>query len=141
MRKQIPQNGFTLVEIIVTIAVFAVILPAVVGMTISLTTINDRARELATTNAIAQNKIEELRSKGFIAVDLGTETFTSELPSTLNDATAEYVVSEHDPDGAGGAESDPSLKEVLITIEYDDHGETRTLNYKTYLGELGVGQY
>lgn len=133
-QKKELQNGFTLVEIIVTIFVFAIILPAVAYMIVSLSVINDRARELSLVHSLAQNKIEELRSKGFIAVD-GGGTFTNELPDTLpKPRSAEYAVGLVDPD-------DPSLKEITITVTYNDRGEARTLTYKSYLGELGVGQY
>lgn len=135
MPKQTQQAGFTLVEIIVTIIVFALILPAVAAMVVSLQSINDRAREFSMVHALAQNKIEELRSEGFITVENGTYPFTDELPDTLSrPRLAEYTVGLVDPD-------DPSLKQIVIEISYNDRGEQRTLTYETYLGELGVGQY
>lgn len=134
--------GFTLVEIIVTIAVFAIILPAIAAMIVSLNAINDRARELSVAHALTQNQVEELRSEGFLAIETGADQpFSVELPNALNELSATYTVSLYDPDGAGGEDPDPSLKRIVLNIEYNDHGETRRLQYQTYLGELGVGQY
>jgi prepilin-type N-terminal cleavage/methylation domain-containing protein len=137
------QSGFTLVEIVITIAVFAVILPAIVGMVVSLDHINDRAREQALVHSLAETKAEELRSVGFEGEELELTDppdvppvdFGDELPDTLSSPkSANYTVSLADS-------SNPSLKEIEIIISYNDRGTTRTSTYKTYLGELGVGQY
>jgi prepilin-type N-terminal cleavage/methylation domain-containing protein len=125
------EQGFTIVELLLAIAMFAIIVPAlIVGIT-NLTAINNRARDLALVNMLAQNKVEQLRSKGYNSVPLGTVSFTSELPGTLaSPKNATYTV------------TNPSngIKEIGVTISYKDYRNTKTVQYKTIISEIGVGQ-
>lgn len=125
------QQGFTIVELLLAIAMFAIVVPALtVGIT-NLIVINNRARDLALVNMLAQNKVEQLRSKGYNSVPTGTVSFTSELPATLGTPrSGEYTITN--PSGG--------IKEVHITISYKDYRNTKTLQYKSIISEIGVGQ-
>lgn len=126
------QNGFTVLEVVVTIAIAGFILVSVIAMINSLNVINDRARDLTLANALAENKVEGLRSIGFSGLVDETVDFTDELPNVLAaPRQAQYVVSSP---SAG-------LKQVEVEITYNDYGSQRNIEYRTYIGELGVGQY
>lgn len=130
--KQTKQSGFTLVELVVTITVFAIIVPALASMLGQLDGVNDRARDLSVINALVENKVEGLRSISFTGLLNGTTPFTSELPETIaTPRSASYTIST----------VNSALKQVDVTVVYNDHGQTRTISYRTYIGELGVGQY
>lgn len=125
-------QGFTIVELLVSIAVFAILVPSISVFLNTLGSINDRARDLATINALVENKIEGLRSASFVGVPNGTVDFTTDLPASVAaPRSASYVVSS----------VSTSLKQIDTTVTYNDHGNNRSLTYRTYLGELGVGQY
>lgn len=125
-------NGFTLVELLVAIVVSTVLVGATALAITNLVALNGRARSLALSNASAQNKVEELRSAGYLSLSNGTYNFTSELPAGLKaPRVAEYTVSD----------VSTGLKQIDIAITYNDEGQPRTVNYATYIGELGVGQY
>lgn len=125
------EQGFTLIELILTIAVFAIVMPAIAIGINNLTVINNRARDLALVNMLAQNKVESLRSAGYNSIPIGSTDFTPELPPTLaSPKVANYTVTN----------STPGIKEVLITISYRDYSQTKTVNYKTIISEIGVGQ-
>lgn len=125
------QQGFTIIELLLAIAMFAIVVPSLtVGIT-NLIVINNRSRDLALVNMLAQNKIEQLRSKGYNSVPTGTVSFTSELPATLgNPRSGSYTITN--PSGG--------IKEVNITISYKDYRNTKTLQYRTIISEIGVGQ-
>jgi type II secretory pathway pseudopilin PulG len=124
--------GFTVVELVVSITVFALLVPAIASFLGTLSILNDRARDMATVSALAENKVESLRSANFVAVTTGSHDFTSELPPTITTPrSAAYVVSA----------VSPALKQVDLSVTYNDHGSNKTLSYRTYIGELGVGQY
>lgn len=124
--------GFTITELLVTIALFAILVPVFAGLVGMLDGINDRARDLANINALVENKIESLRSISYVGISNGATDFTGELPSTIGaPRSATYTVST----------VTTALKQVDLTVTYNDHGTARTLSYKTYIGELGVGQY
>ncbi len=125
------QNGFTIIEILVSLGVFALAVPAIAGSIKNLIVLNNRARDLSLINIIASNKIEQIRSAGFNSLSAGTVDFSSELSSEISSPkTATYTVSIPTTGQA----------EVVIDISYRDYSQTRSLTYKTIVGELGVGQ-
>lgn len=125
-------HGFTIVELVIAITVFALLVPAIASFLGLLNTLNDRARDTAIVNALAENKVESLRSANFVAITTGSHDFSNELPATISKPrTATYVVST----------VTPALKEINVSVTYNDHGTNKTLSYRTYIGELGVGQY
>jgi prepilin-type N-terminal cleavage/methylation domain-containing protein len=129
---QYKQAGFTIVELIVTIVLIGLLVPAITMTITTLNLINDRARDLASVHALAENKVESLRSVSFTGLANGTTTFTNELPASLaTPRSATYTISA----------ASPALKQVDVSISYNDHGQNRSISYRTYIGELGVGQY
>ena len=126
------QSGFTLVEILTTLAAAAIMIGAVTVAVNSQSALAQRHRDLVIANAYANGKIESLRSQGFLGLTDGTTDLTNELPEELKaPRSASLVIS---------AES-VSVKEVDLTITYHERGNNRTLSYTTLVGELGVGQY
>ena len=126
------QAGFTVVELLIAIAVVGILVPTLAGLVNTLNRLNDRARDLNIVNSLAENKTESLRSMGFTALSDGSTSFTAELPTTLGSPkSASYVIST----------PNTGIKQVDMTITYNDHGKTQTMRYRTYVGELGVGQY
>lgn len=126
------EQGFTIIELLVAIAVIGVLIPTLIGFVNTLNRFNDRARDLALVNSLAENKVEALRSAGYTGLNNGTTSFSSELSTSLGSPkSASYTVST----------PNTGIKQVDIVISYNDHGSTQTVNYRTYIGELGVGQY
>lgn len=124
-------DGFTIIELLISLAIIAVVLPALALGINSLTVLNNRTRDLTLTNLIAENKAEELRSSGFNSLSEGVTDFTNELPAELAaPRSATYSVSN----------PTPGIIEIDISITYQDYGDPRTQLYKTAVSELGVGQ-
>jgi prepilin-type N-terminal cleavage/methylation domain-containing protein len=129
------QTGFTIVELLITIALFAILVPSIASFMNFLTTLNSRARTISTINAMAENKLESIRSAGYLATPVASNVSfaASEIPASIpSPKSAKYTVS---------TTSDPSVRKLTISISYNNHGTQETLNYATYLGQLGVGQY
>jgi prepilin-type N-terminal cleavage/methylation domain-containing protein len=125
------QEGFTVVEIIVTIVVAAILVFAINSVFTTQTYISQRGRDLALANAYTEGKVEELRSIGFLGLTDGTTNITSELPSELsNPRSGSLVITSQNA----------ATKKAVITITYNEQGKPRTYTYTTYIGELGVGQ-
>lgn len=126
------ERGFTVIELLVAIAVVGILVPTLIGFLNTLNRLNDRARDMTVVNSLVENKVEGLRSAGYSAVNNGTVSFSNELPVSLgNPKSATYVVTS----------PTAGMKQVDITVSYNDHGTTQTVQYRTYIGELGVGQY
>jgi prepilin-type N-terminal cleavage/methylation domain-containing protein len=126
------EQGFTIIELLITIAVVGILVPTLAGFINTLNRFNDRARDLTLVNSLAENKVESLRSIGYSGITAGTTAFDSELPATLGSPrSAIYTVTT----------PNTGIKQVDLSISYNDHGTTQTVNYRTFVGELGVGQY
>ena len=127
-----PNQGFTLVEILVSIVVAGVLITSVNTIASTQAYISQQARDTTLANAYAESKIESLRSLGYLGLTDGTTDITSELPVELsNTRSASQEIGSFATD----------IKSVVLTITYNEQGKPRTYTYKTYVGELGVGQY
>lgn len=124
--------GFTLVEILATLAATAILIGAVTVAVNAHAALAQRHRDLVIANAYANSKIEALRSAGFLSLTDGTINLTSELPDELQEPRSGSIVI---------SSQSVSVKEVDLTITYNERGAPKTLAYTTYIGELGVAQY
>jgi len=130
-------DGFTLVEIVVAITVAGFVIMGLSVMVTSLYVINDKTRDLIAATSAVENKYEDLRTNTYLALPNGTTDFTDELPNSLaTPRSASYTVSDSSLANVGGA-----VKEVSIIVTYNNHGTNEVLEYREYIGELGVGQY
>ena len=129
--KNLEEKGFTLVELIVAIGIGAIFAISVSTLMNSNNHIANRTRDTAVANSFAENKIEELRSRGFLSLSDGTSDMSGELPGELKaPRSASLVISPHTA----------SVKKLNLAITYNELGSPRTYSYTTFVGELGVGQ-
>jgi prepilin-type N-terminal cleavage/methylation domain-containing protein len=126
------KNGFTIVELLISMVVVAILIVGINSIYLSHLTQSQRVRNLIIVNSFVENKVEALRSAGFLSIEDGTTDISNELPTDLRSPKS---ASLH----IGSATS--GLKDINISIIYNDSGTQQTYNYQTYLGELGVGQY
>jgi prepilin-type N-terminal cleavage/methylation domain-containing protein len=131
-RSKLNQVGFTLVELMVAIAVGAIMIScAHVAYTAQLG-LTQQTRDLILSNSFAEGKAEELRSKGYLGISDGTTDISAQMPSTLQrPRSADITVTSQSA----------SVKKVVLNVRYSNQGSTQTHVYTTYIGELGVGQY
>ena len=126
------QHGYTLVEILVTIVVGAILVTSISLVVSNQSFLAQRGRDVTIANSYAENKVEEIRSVGYLGLTDGTSNITSELPSELgNPKSATLVIST----------VTTGIKKAVLTITYNEQGASRTSSYTTLIGELGVGQY
>jgi len=124
------QWGFSIVELLISLALFAIIIPALTLGINTLTQINNRARDLTLISIIAENKIESLRSIGYNSIQVGTFDFSNELPDTIGSPkSATFTVTENS-----------GIKVIDISVTFRDSGSNRTVSYKSAVGETGVAQ-
>lgn len=125
-------KGFTIVELLVTMIVGGLLAGSVALFLAQHTHLAQRGRDVSVTNSFVENKVESIRSAGYLSLTDGTSDITSELPSELKPPrSASLVVSSESA----------SIKQVDISVTYNDQGAARTYTYTTFVGELGVGQY
>jgi prepilin-type N-terminal cleavage/methylation domain-containing protein len=131
MKIKQNRHGFTIIELVVTIVIAGIIIPAVAVALTNLSVVNKVARDKALANMIVQNKVETLRSSGFNSLSDGTTSFVAELPNTIGSPrSASYTVSTP----ATG------IKQIDLSVSFTEYRVTKSLSFRTYISELGVGQ-
>lgn len=124
-------DGFTIVEILVSIAVAAIVIASLSQVVTTYVHLAQRGRWLNLANAYVEAKVESLRNVGYNGLAPGSTSLTSELTTQLPPARSASMTVGN-PSGG--------LKKVEITVSYPDQGQTKTYSYTTYIGELGVGR-
>ena len=130
--KESRQVGFTIVELIVSMIVVGILIVGLNSIYMAHMIQSHRARNLVIVNSFVENKIESLRSAGFLSISDGTSNISTELPTDLG---APHSATMQITSPVSG------IKKVALSITYNDGGGQRTYDYQTYIGELGVGQY
>lgn len=131
MNRRLDQNGLTIVELLVAIAVAAIVTASLSQVVTSYVHVAQRGRYLNLANSYAEAKVESLRNKGYNALDPGTTDISGELPSQLPSGRSASLTIDNPTDG---------IKKIGISVTYKDQGQDNTYSYATYVGELGVGQ-
>lgn len=124
-------GGFTLVELLVTIAAGAIIIASLSSLTTNYLHLGQRGRFLSIANSFVESKFEELRNTGYNGIPLGTTSLTGSLSTQLPPSRSATMTVTSPYLG---------IKQVDITISYSDQGLSNSYGYTTYIGELGVGQ-
>lgn len=120
------------VELLIAIIVGGILVLSLNNIVSTHVYLSQRGRDLSVANSYAEQKIEALRSKGFLTLSNGTTNVTSELPGELKSPrSASLNISS----------VSPAIKRVHLSVTYSEQGTARTQTYTTYVGELGVGQY
>ena len=129
---QDDQRGFTLVELLVSIAVIGIAAIGIASLFYTVQYTQRSARYQETATRAAQRQIEVLRNSSYNSLVSGeTITFTSSLPPSLpGTKSGTAVVSE----------PSPGLKRVDVTVSYTDNGRTKTTNLSSYIGVIGIAQ-
>ena len=123
-------SGFSVVELIVAMVVGLTFISSMNLITDSYTNLGVRSRNLVLANSYAEAKVEGLRNNGYNSLNIGSTNIGSELPSQLPDHSGNLTISQ----------PQAGIKQVDVSISYFDEGTSRTYTYRTYIGELGVGQ-
>ena len=124
-------EGFTTVELITATIIAAIVVASASLIIGNYSHLSGKGRNLILSNSFVEAKAEALRSIGYSGLSDSTTDISNELPAEL--ATPRSASLQISPQGAG-------LKQIDITVTYSDQGAPRTYSYRTYIGELGVGQ-
>lgn len=125
-----PQKGFTLVELMVTIIVLAIVSGGLTLLFSSIQYVQASASYRRSATLAAQRQIESLRTSNYAALAAGSSIdFSSNLPAELpKPRTATASITEP----ANG------VKRVDITITYKDRGASKQVKVSSMIGEIGI---
>ncbi len=126
------QSGFTLIELIVTIAVTGLILGGIVNVYIGIQAMQRKTYHLELATRAGERQVESLRNSHYASLEPGVPIdFSSELPDDLANPKTGVVEVSEPSDG---------LRRVDITITYKDGSRTQTVKQSSLIGVIGIAQ-
>lgn len=127
-----PAEGFTLVELLVTILVIGVVFAGLSNIFVSIQRTQAQTSHLESATRAAQQQIESLRNRNYNNLVVGEDIdFSSSLPSTLPSGSSGVVVV---------TEPSPGIKRVDATVSYSYANQTRDVSLSSLIGVIGIVQ-
>lgn len=125
-------EGFSLVELIVAMAVFGIMAIGVINLFISIDALQRRAQRVETATRAAETQIESLRNNHYNSLETGTTLdFSDELPDNLPEPrTGEVEITE----------PTPGLKRLEVTVTYAQEPQDKSITLTGLIGSIGIAQ-
>ncbi len=121
-------RGFSLLELIIAIAVLAVGLVGVLQIFPIGLRASQRAGMMTKASFLAQNKIEDIKLAGFDAI---TE-LPPKIPLSGEDGDFEWVI-KIDNISLEGVESSDDMRKIVVTVTWPERNTTRSKDFITYV--------
>ncbi len=128
LKMQMDIKGFTLIEVLIVLAIFSIGILAVAAMQMTSTKGNASARRITEATALAENQIENLMQVSYDHADLNPATNPHE--STQGPYTINWNATEIDLDADGTNDS----KTVDVTVNWS-YGKDRSVSIQYIIGE------
>lgn len=129
------QTGFSLVEVVVIIAVAGMIVLFLGNLPSSLGLIGSSKQETV-VNQIINEEIERLRSLGHENISPGTSTISDSRITSLPNSTSEVLIEDCPPSLCSNGEQ--KISQVTITISWTSSGKPKKIEVKTLVTEGGL---
>ena len=120
-KMQMDVKGFTLIEVLIVLAIFSIGILAVAAMQMTSTKGNASARRMTEATALAENQIENLMQLSYDHADLNPANNPHE--STQSPYTINWNATEVDLDADGTNDS----KTVDVTVNWN-YGRDRSVS-------------
>ena len=138
-------DAFTLVEIIVAIAILSVGLLSIASLVTTVIRGNAKSRRMTTAITLAQTKIEELKNLDYGNSEL-EDSNTGNNSSLTSTSSTDHSEADIDAEGeAGGiytriwnvADDTPStnMKTITVIIKWEEKGKERKTAFTTIISE------
>lgn len=126
------EKGYTLVEVLITIAVSAILFGAVFVLYSNILIIQNKTQRLEAATRSAHQQIESLRNLQYNNLVEGEDIdFSDTLPDILPAGSVGTVVV---------SDSDNDLKRVDVSVIYPEDGATQTVTVSSLIGIIGITQ-
>lgn len=119
-----PNNGFTLIEVMLTLVILSIGILAMARLQIAAIRGNALSQRMTTAASVAEGKIEQLKNTPF--ADIQPESSTKVTASNLN-FTREVTVTNNSPMA--------NTKTVSVIVTWKDRLKTYTVPLATIIGQ------
>ncbi|MBN2372368.1 prepilin-type N-terminal cleavage/methylation domain-containing protein [bacterium] len=125
----IDRKGFTLIEIVVAMALMSLGLLALYGMQVTVMKSNSSSKNITTATLLAETKMEGLKNTGFGNNTTGYETNIDEAGQAGGIFTRSWQI---DPNYQNSA----NMEKVTVTVTWSDQNRTHNISLKSVLSKL-----
>lgn len=128
------QAGFTMLELVITATIAAIIILVVIEGFNDIEKLNRNARNTTIATEVAQQELEKIRNTPYANIATGTSDITTVLspyPSLESPRSAQLKVTEVDPDG---------LKTIEVDISYTIFHRTKKVQLVTQVANSGLNR-
>jgi len=122
------KQGFSLLELIIAIAVLAVGLVGILQIFPIGLRASQRAGMMTKASFLAQNKMEDVKLAGFDAI---TE-LPPKIPLSGSDGDLEWAI-KIDNVSLEGVELQDDMRKIIVTISWPERNTTRSKEFITYV--------
>jgi prepilin-type N-terminal cleavage/methylation domain-containing protein len=125
MNKFLKSNGFTLIEVLISLVILAISLLALAGLMTTTTRNNSFGGHMTEAATLAQDKLEELRVMSWEDIPLNQTSSDSPFnrPGVLYDRRWTAVLGPNSP-----APPNDNDKRITVTVNWND-GIARSINF------------
>lgn len=127
----LAHRGFTIIEMIITIALMGALVSGIFPLFTKGIALNKKAKNKLIAYQRAQKEIETLRGTNFDSIS-NSNFSVGELPMGSGQITV-----DGDFDNDGG---DDEIKEVLVTINWQEENATKNVALTTYIAQHGLNK-
>jgi prepilin-type N-terminal cleavage/methylation domain-containing protein len=138
--REATDDGFTLMEVVVAMAIFTIFVMAVLGLLVRTTDVaRDNSRRNAGTN-LAQQQIEAARSLSALSIPDGKQVTNQTVDGIVYTVTqtSKYVASGASGSTCSGSSNTLAYKLVTVTVTWPNMGSTKPVRTDT-LKAVGIG--
>jgi hypothetical protein len=133
------QDGFFIAELLVTIVTAGLIFGAFMTIFTTIQAINKKSRDIQQANTVAFAKSQEYENKNFADIPtmdpIGSlnevEDFSTDIPETVHSPRVAKVFVNS---------ISPTLKHLVIRVEFDEGPAKQTIQYVDFIQRYGVGR-
>lgn len=124
--------GFTIVELLVTIAIIGITTASLSSLFISIQNVQRQTVYTDSATRAAEREVETLRNDNYESLTPGQSIdFSDQLPSSLpSGSTGSVAVSQPADD----------LRRVDVTVTYTANGQQRKVELSSLIGVIGITQ-
>lgn len=130
--------GFTLIEVLIAMAIFSVGILALYTMQLTAIRGNSTANHIGVAMSVLNSQIESLMNDSYAGSNLssGNHTSSASLPSGVQ--SCRWVVTEwttsdgidNDSDSATDEIDEQNIKSINITVTYNNYDKAKSINTK-----------
>ena len=129
-------RGFSLIEYLLAIAMVGIIIILMANLPNAMGLMN-KSKHLSLGREIAAKQIEDKRAVSFANLANDNSAIVDSRINLLPGGSGTVTVEDCDPTICTDEEN---IKQVTVTVNWQDNNKTQTVSLKTFIGEGGLNQ-